>query len=128
VAVQIAKVARLVLRMCIGAGDPDLDAKRNREIEKLIREDGKKMAKEVKLLLLGAGESGKSTILKQMKLIHTAGFSKNDRDDYKVIIFSNILNSIKLILEVMESFNLRFSKPENEVLSCRNDGEGLAVQ
>jgi guanine nucleotide-binding protein subunit alpha len=39
--------------MCIGAGDPDLDAKRNREIEKLIREDGKKMAKEVKLLLLG---------------------------------------------------------------------------
>jgi len=106
--------------MCMGNGE-DEDAKRSREIEKLIRQDEKKMAKEVKLLLLGesrststtagarpchrtrrvtqrnalsfvahhvlpgAGESGKSTILKQMKLIHTSGFSKNDRDDYRSV-------------------------------------------
>ncbi|KAF8536800.1 guanine nucleotide binding protein, alpha subunit [Trichophaea hybrida] len=99
--------------MCMG-GDIDLDAKRHNEIEKLIRQDEKRLAKEVKLLLLGAGESGKSTILKQMKLIHASGFSKNDREDHKVIIFTNLLDSLKIILEAMENYDLGLEKPENE--------------
>lgn len=41
--------------MCFGGnkeGD-DADAQKNKEIEKQLREDQKKMAKEVKMLLLG---------------------------------------------------------------------------
>lgn len=64
---------------------------------------------------IGAGESGKSTILKQMKLIHAAGFSKSDREDYRVIIFSNLLCSFKAVLEAMDVYGLNFSKPENHV-------------
>lgn len=41
---------------------------RSKAIEKNLKEDGISAAKDVKLLLLGAGESGKSTIVKQMKL------------------------------------------------------------
>lgn len=40
--------------MCFGSGNKeDPDAKKSKEIEKQLREDQKKMAKEVKLLLLG---------------------------------------------------------------------------
>lgn len=40
--------------MCFGSGNKeDPEAKKNKEIEKQLREDQKKMAKEVKLLLLG---------------------------------------------------------------------------
>ena len=39
--------------------------------------------------IIGAGESGKSTILKQMKLIHDGGYSKEEREAFKEIIFSN---------------------------------------
>ncbi|RPA82352.1 guanine nucleotide binding protein, alpha subunit [Ascobolus immersus RN42] len=100
--------------MCLGAGGKDEGDARSKEIEKEIKNDQKKMAKEVKLLLLGAGESGKSTILKQMKLIHAHGFSRSDRDEYRVIIFSNLLVSLKAILEAMETYDLLFENPENE--------------
>jgi guanine nucleotide-binding protein subunit alpha len=42
--------------MCMGGGKDDAGLKRHREIEKLIRQDEKRMAKEVKLLLLGECE------------------------------------------------------------------------
>ena len=48
------------------------------------------------MLLLGAGESGKSTILKQMKLIHEGSYSDTERETYKEIIFSNTIQSMRV--------------------------------
>jgi guanine nucleotide-binding protein G(i) subunit alpha len=55
---------------------------------------------------LGAGESGKSTILKQMKLIHDGGYSREERESFKEIIYSNTVQSMRVILEAMESLEL----------------------
>ncbi|KAG8128356.1 hypothetical protein E2320_015200, partial [Naja naja] len=49
----------------MGAG-ASVEEKHSRELEKKLKEDAEKDARTVKLLLLGAGESGKSTIVKQM--------------------------------------------------------------
>jgi len=54
----------------------------------------------------GAGESGKSTILKQMKLIHEGGYTRDERESFKEIIFSNTVQSMRVILEAMESLEL----------------------
>ncbi|KAF3927435.1 hypothetical protein ABW21_db0207238 [Orbilia brochopaga] len=102
--------------MCMG-GDAQEDSAerlRSREIERTIKQDEKRMAREVKLLLLGAGESGKSTILKQMRLIYAAGFSKADKEQYRGIIFTNITESMRLILEAMEGYQISFERSENE--------------
>jgi hypothetical protein len=60
-----------------------------------------------KMLLLGAGESGKSTILKQMKLIHQGSYSDKERENYKEIIYSNTVQSMhvsfRIVLELLRT-------------------------
>lgn len=64
--------------------------------------------------MLGAGESGKSTILKQMKLIHDDGYNKDDRDSFKEVIFSNCAQSMRAILEAMQYMEIGFQTPGME--------------
>ena len=56
-------------------------AERSRKIDRELALDGEKASREVKLLLLGAGESGKSTIVKQMNQMKYAAL--NFRTDLK---------------------------------------------
>ena len=63
----------------------------------------------------GAGESGKSTILKQMKLIYAQGFSKTERLEWKPVVFSNVVQSFRTISEAMTELTIKFENPENEV-------------
>ncbi|KAI1159011.1 G protein alpha subunit [Nemania serpens] len=101
--------------MCFGsrkteeAGDA-----RSRELDRVIRQDEKRMSKEVKLLLLGAGESGKSTVLKQMKLIYAQGFSKTEKLEWKPVVLMNVIQSLRLIFDAMEDYAIEFERDENE--------------
>ncbi|SAM04826.1 hypothetical protein [Absidia glauca] len=87
---------------------------RTEEIDNQLRMEKINMRNEVKLLLLGAGESGKSTILKQVKLLHDEGFSEDERLAYTEIIFSNTIQSMRVILEAMELLGVSLANPDNE--------------
>lgn len=64
---------------------------RSKEIDKLLDKDKHLLRRQVKLLLLGAGESGKSTFLKQMRIIHGIHFEPDLVIEYQHIIYQNIL-------------------------------------
>uniref|UniRef100_A0AAR2KU31 Guanine nucleotide binding protein (G protein), alpha transducing activity polypeptide 2 n=1 Tax=Pygocentrus nattereri TaxID=42514 RepID=A0AAR2KU31_PYGNA len=86
-----------------GASAEDKEmAKRSKELEKQLQEDADKEAKTVKLLLLGAGESGKSTIVKQMKILHQGGYTKEEQIAFRAIIYGNILQSALALIRGME--------------------------
>eukprot|EP00064_Thunnus_orientalis_P018450 superscaffoldBa00004258_g18549 len=81
---------------------------RSKMIDRNLRDDGEKAAREVKLLLLGAGESGKSTIVKQMKIIHEAGYSEEECKQYKAVVYSNTIQSIIAIIRAMGRLKIDF--------------------
>ncbi|CAG8578594.1 3714_t:CDS:2 [Funneliformis mosseae] len=62
----------------------------------------------------GAGESGKSTILKQMKLIHDGGYSPEEKESFKEIIFSNTVQSMKVIVKAMDTMGIHYKVEMNQ--------------
>ncbi|KAG5735552.1 Guanine nucleotide-binding protein subunit alpha [Termitomyces sp. T112] len=103
---------------CVQSTRIDDEAKaRNDEIENQLKRDRMMAKNEIKMLLLGAGESGKSTVLKQMKLIHHGGYNEQERDSYKEIIFSNTIQSMRAILEALPHLDITLD-PQNDV--CRH--------
>lgn len=95
---------------CTLSAEDKAAVERSKMIDRNLREDGEKAAKEVKLLLLGAGESGKSTIVKQMKIIHEDGYSEDECKQYKVVVYSNTIQSIIAIIRAMGRLKIDFGE------------------
>ena len=96
------------------------ERKKNLEIEKMIRKDKKVQARQVKILLLGAGESGKSTILKQMRIIYSEGFRLDERKEVRQVIFSNMIVAFKIIAEEMRELGLNYENEKSPVSTPLN--------
>mmetsp|Transcript_19064 Transcript_19064/g.31058 ORF Transcript_19064/g.31058 Transcript_19064/m.31058 type:complete len:373 (-) Transcript_19064:34-1152(-) len=60
-------------------------------LDEQLKGESKKKSNVHTLLLLGAGESGKSTLYKQMVSMHGKGFPPEERKLYKAIIHSNTI-------------------------------------
>eukprot|EP01116_Phalansterium_solitarium_P001143 TRINITY_DN10923_c0_g1_i1.p1 TRINITY_DN10923_c0_g1~~TRINITY_DN10923_c0_g1_i1.p1 ORF type:complete len:348 (+),score=136.92 TRINITY_DN10923_c0_g1_i1:160-1203(+) len=97
------------------------DRKRSRQIDKILNQDKKKNQEELKLLLLGPGESGKSTVFKQMKIIQeNGGYSEEELLSYKYIVFGNCVAQMKALLNATAKLNVELSataRPAAERLS-----------
>jgi len=99
---------------CAMSAEERASRARSKQIEKNLKEDGIQAAKDIKLLLLGAGESGKSTIVKQMKIIHEQGFTAEDFKQYRPVVYSNTIQSLVAILRAMPNLNIAFTNNERE--------------
>lgn len=84
---------------------------RSRQIDADIRRDGKRASREVKLLLLGAGESGKSTIVKQIRMIHDSYLSKDECLEYKPVVHNNTIQSLIAIIKGMNKLGIGLEDP-----------------
>ncbi|KAJ6011242.1 hypothetical protein N7451_002654 [Penicillium sp. IBT 35674x] len=104
---------------CIASkpAEADKDAsQRNARIDRVIKSDKKTMDRTIKILLLGAGESGKSTIIKQMRIIHSRGFPEEERHQTRAVIYSNVVIAFKVLLDIMKAENIDFEDEKTQAV------------
>lgn len=82
----------------------------DRIITRQLRRDRSSASRDIKMLLLGSGGVGKSTIFKQMDLIHKNGFSDSKREAFSEIIRFFILTSMRQLLHAAESLGQTVSE------------------
>jgi GTPase SAR1 family protein len=72
---------------------------KSKKLEQQMNADNAQDQQINKLLLLGAGESGKSTLFKQMITIYGKGYPESERKTYAPIIYNNIITSMQVLCE-----------------------------
>jgi len=68
----------------------------------------------------GTGESGKSTFIKQMRIIHGAGYSDEDRRGYTKLVYQNIFMAMHSMIRAMDTLKIAYKNKENEVRRLHN--------
>ena len=64
---------------------------------------------DIKILLIGAGESGKSTLVKQVKRIYCGGFLTRERESFKDILSTSIISDMQILVDVMINSTYKYS-------------------
>ncbi|KAM7008943.1 guanine nucleotide-binding protein subunit alpha-12a [Tautogolabrus adspersus] len=94
--------------------------RRSREIDAMLARERRAVRRRVKILLLGAGESGKSTFLKQMRIINGQEFDKKALLDFRDTIYENILKGMRVLVDARDKLGISWQ-------SCENEKQGMLV-
>jgi len=78
----------------------------SRAIDRQLQKEKYHFRRTIKILLLGSGESGKSTFLKQMRIIHGGDFVDEELKQYRLVIYSNIVNGMKVLIDARDKLGI----------------------
>ena len=82
----------------------------SKSIDHEIKKDAIRYRDTIKILLLGEGDSGKSTIAKQMRILHSDGYSDQDLQNFKQVVHSNTIHALITIINAMQNLNIDFDE------------------
>ncbi|KAJ3387301.1 guanine nucleotide-binding protein subunit alpha [Lobulomyces angularis] len=95
--------------------NPRKAQKRNDLIEKKLNKEKMELSSTggIKILVLGSADSGKSTLIKQIRILNAKGFSMQEIDEFHVTIIGNLIESMKKLILGMEILKI---KPSAELI------------
>ncbi|XP_075034153.1 guanine nucleotide-binding protein subunit alpha-13 [Mixophyes fleayi] len=88
--------------------------RKSKEIDRCISREKTYVKRLVKILLLGAGESGKSTFLKQMRIIHGQDFDLRAKEEFRATIYSNVIKGIRVLVDAREKLHIPWGESSNQ--------------
>jgi len=96
------------------SGAEKLEFTKSKKLDTDLRKDHQTDMLVHKLLLLGSGESGKSTLYKQMITLYGKGFSEDERRGYVTIVWKNVIEAMRQLC--IQSRGISLSSPEVETI------------
>lgn len=90
------------------------EAERAAELDRQMLVDKLHELFKYKILLLGAGESGKSTIVKQFKLIHNKRPTDKERKQFGNGLHTNVLECLQAIGQACKTFGYALTEEEQQ--------------
>uniref|UniRef100_A0A3B3S4D4 G protein subunit alpha 13 n=1 Tax=Paramormyrops kingsleyae TaxID=1676925 RepID=A0A3B3S4D4_9TELE len=100
---------------CLLSSNEAEQLRKSKEIDKCLKRDKTYVKRLVKILLLGAGESGKSTFLKQMRIIHGEDFDQRAKEEFRATIYSNVIKGIRVLVDAREKLHIPWGDPANQL-------------
>jgi GTPase SAR1 family protein len=84
----------------------------SRRVSQRLRSLRKVDEQSLKLLFLGTGESGKSTVFKQMRFLYGVGFSREDRAKMLPIVVQNLVSGAQALVAACRSLGVPLHSKE----------------
>jgi len=82
------------------------DNQQNKSVDNYLKESKTDAALDFKVLLLGAGESGKSTVVKQLKVLYKLDMDPLELRTYAVSLHKNTLQCMQVLVEQLEVLHI----------------------
>jgi len=93
----------------------------NQKIQREQVEAAKAEVKSMKLLLLGTGDSGKTTLRKQMRCLYGEGFPLQTRKQIASVVLGNLIDGTKEILSALPDLRITLPAELAESANAIND-------
>ena len=72
-------------------------------------------------MISGTGESGKSTFIKQMRIIHGSGYSDDDKRGFIKLVYQNIFMAMQSMIRAMDLLKIEYGDSSNVVSTIIHD-------
>lgn len=99
---------------CCSHKSKSVDFKTDQMLSKILQEQQPHAANTLTILLLGPGECGKSTVMKQMRLSSKKSFSIEEAKGYKQDILQNVVDSMKQTLQAAYKMGIELKTPRSK--------------
>ncbi|GAA5858211.1 hypothetical protein JCM5353_006061 [Sporobolomyces roseus] len=86
----------------------------SKSIEEELKRTRKELASTIRTLMLGPGESGKSTVVKQMRLAYSRPYSRGERERFKEIVYGNTLQSMQVTINGFDIVDIPFPEKHKD--------------
>mmetsp|Transcript_18042 Transcript_18042/g.35491 ORF Transcript_18042/g.35491 Transcript_18042/m.35491 type:complete len:379 (+) Transcript_18042:462-1598(+) len=104
---------------------------KNAALDRELRRQQQTEQNKLKFLLLGAGESGKSTLFKQMKILFTEqhGFTQTELEKGIRVVYNNILANIKILVAACDAHTpAEDQELADEILQIDEDKDNIDTE
>jgi hypothetical protein len=99
---------------CLCASYYTPEARHSRDLDKEIYVDSLRALRQIKILLLGAGETGKSTFAKQMRIIYGEDYDKKDLLEFRDVIYTNVFKAIQVLCDARRKLRIPWGNESYE--------------